>query len=189
MKALVTILLLTHTLVLAELPNKRNPMELRSLWENSPFTVKPAIESAKNELEDWTLAGVSSNSSGGYMITIVNKKDRSDRRRIHSSGQNSEGNVDGYNILEVAQGGLDYKKTKVKLSIDGQEGWVTYDEKLLAIKPAPPISSRPPAQPRPTAATSSGSQTPQKASIAPPKNTPLPASKRPRIRRVAPPSP
>jgi len=52
---------------LGELPKKRSMVELKQLWTNSPFTTKPEVIKAdvKNELEDWTLAGVSANPLGG----------------------------------------------------------------------------------------------------------------------------
>ena len=134
----ISIILALVVTAQAEPPTKRNMAELKRLWESSPFTTPPEAESLKNELEDWSLAGVSTNPQGGYTVTIVHKKDRGDRRRIHSTGKYSETDVEGFNILEVSQSGLNYKLTRVKLSVDGQEGWVSYDEKLLAIKPATP---------------------------------------------------
>lgn len=134
----------------AELPVKRSMIEMKSLWENSPFTTRVEEEVIeKNELEDWSLAGVSSNPQGGYTVTIVNKKDRGDRKRIHSSGSYQKAEVEGFKILEVSQEGLNYKETKVKLSVSGKDGWVGYDEKILAVKPANPIANARPGQIQP----------------------------------------
>lgn len=144
----------------AQLPVKRSMIEMKPLWENSPFTTKPEVEAVdqKNELEDWSLAGVSSNPQGGYTVTIVNKKDRGDRRRIHSSGNYQEEEVKGFKIMEVSQEGLNYKETKVKLSVSGQEGWVGYDEKILAVKPANPIANNRPGVPQPRTFTQNTQQ-------------------------------
>ncbi len=180
------------SIVFGDLPRKRNHMELRNLWNNSPFTTKPEMESLKNELEDWFLAGVSASPNGGYMVTIVNKKDRTDRRRIHSSGLNSEQKVNGYKILKVSQGGYNYRDTKVKLALGSQEGWVTYDEKLLAIKPS--VIIKPTATIRNTRPSMSPQMIEKANSQNPDPNlqntqTAEPSTRRPRIRRVAPPPP
>lgn len=187
MKPLIIIFFSLCAMVFGDLPRKRNHMELRNLWNNSPFTTKPERETLKNELEDWFLAGVSASPSGGYMVTIVNKKDRTDRRRIHSSGQNSEQKVNGYKILEVSQGGYNYRDTKVKLALGNQQGWVTYDEKLLAIKPSATIknaqNTRPSMSPRMIQSSNQRNPDPNIQNSTTTEASP----RRPRIRRVSPP--
>ena len=98
-----------------EVPRKKRLNDLRTLWENSPFTIKPIKTSEeKDQLKDWALAGVSKHPMGGYTVTIVNKKDRNDRRRIQPQNAGyADSNAGDFRVLEVNSGGFDYKKTKV----------------------------------------------------------------------------
>lgn len=179
MKPLIILIVLTFS-VFAELPKKRNHFEFKALWENSPFTTKPIqeLEKESNALEDWVLAGVSVNPRGGHTVTIINKKDRSDRKRIHSTEQHTQSSAKGFKILEVDQKGLDYKETRVKLSSGQNTGWVTYDENLIKVKPA----VTPSVKPNPANATKANSRIPE---LNQNNSTSTPATtRRPRIRRV-----
>lgn len=41
-------------------------------------------------------------------------------------------NAEGFKVLEVRQGALNYKDTKVQLSMGSQSGWVSYEDPLPA---------------------------------------------------------
>ncbi len=180
MKPVICLLLSFICIAHSDLPAKRNMRELKVLWDKSPFTTKPVVEEdTKDQLEDWSLAGVSSNPNGGYSVTIFNKKDRENRIRLNSDGKYAENNASDFRILEVVQKGFDYKETTVKLAVGKQKGWVGYDESLIAIK-APPKKKT-------TSRTTKGNKktTTRKRSTKTP-GTRSSSSRRPRIRRVAP---
>ncbi len=165
----------------AQAPKKVNMMELKSLWDRSPFTTKPVAAQERNALEDWALAGVTASPDGGYTISIINKKDRNDRKRIHSSGTYAESGTASFKVIQVTQPDpFDYKQTRVKLSMGSKVGWVEYEDKLLQIKPTAAPAARPATNRSPAALKS----------LATPKNAPPTSSKtaiqRPRVRRVPP---
>lgn len=142
-------------------PQAHTITEFRRLYDRSPFTAKPveAQTEVKSVLEDWALAGVVVNPLGGHTVTVVNKKNRSERHRIQSNGEYMLDGAPQAKVLEIDNAGLDYKETKVKLEMGGQTGWVKYDVKLLAIKPA--------AQPNRRAGTGNGNNTNSRREILP----------------------
>lgn len=122
---------------LSEPPEKHNLSRYRALWSNSPFTKKPDPVSVDKDspLKDWVLGGIAGNSTSGYSITLINKKNRNQRARLNSNKAFAENLSEGFSIVEVVQGGLDYKKSKVKIASGKETAWVTYDEQVLAFKP------------------------------------------------------
>jgi len=184
-------------------PRKRSMNELSSLWINSPFTTKPAAALAQNSLNEWTLAGISGNPNTGYTVTLLNKKDRNNRKRIHTSGLNNEKSTSGFKVLEVNQAsGSNYKTSKVKVSIGSDIGWVEYDQAILSapkVKAPPTLTNRRTTPARPTSPVarpaSTNSQLPGLNNSNPSgnrtsttsSNTPsTPSIRRPVIRRVTP---
>jgi len=196
-------LILSLLPLLGNPPRKRSMNELSSLWINSPFTTKPAAALAQNSLNEWSLAGISGNPKTGYTVTLLNKKDRNDRKRIHTSGLNNEKGTSGFKVLEVSQAsGSNYKTSKVKVSIGSDIGWVEYDQAVLSapkVKAPPALSNRRTTTARPTTTntrtSSSSSQLPGRTPSTPSTNgsnnsstsTPsTPSIRRPVIRRVTP---
>lgn len=132
-------LILCFTLLADALPRKTTPHELRALWVDSPFTTKPPPEAVEKKMGQWSLAGIMNHSDGNYTVTIINKKDRSDRRRINTDGSNMLEKEREISIVEVEQAeGFDYRKSRVKISENGEDGWVEYDQSLLAVKKSIP---------------------------------------------------
>lgn len=138
--------------VAADLPKKSPITKYTGLWQNSPFTSKPPPpESAPevNPLEDYALAGVSP-ISGGYRVTLLNKKTPDERIFVYSDEPKPK---HGFKILAVTRKPGDPLGTVVRMSSGSLTGTVSYDDKLLALaqpKPqAPPKPQAQPGQPQP----------------------------------------
>lgn len=137
MKPAPSILLATLALtgwVAADLPVKAPPTKYRNLWENSPFTSKPPPPEegpVANPLEDYALGGVSP-ISGGYRVTLLNKKKPEERITVDSDSTKS-----GFKILAVTRKTGDPLGTVVRMSSGALTGTVSFDEKLLTIAPPP----------------------------------------------------
>lgn len=132
MKFLPALLLLCFaTGAFAELPQKRLLNVYSGLWLNSPFTSKPPPPAAGPEvnlLDDYTLGGVSP-VSGGYRITLFNKKNPEERIILPERTD--------FKILAVAYKTGDPLGTTVRLSTGGKEGTVAFDPQFLTLKSAP----------------------------------------------------
>jgi hypothetical protein len=131
----------------ADLPKKVPITRYTNLWQNSPFTSKPPPpESAPeaNPLEDYALAGVSP-ISGGYRVTLINKKTPEERIFVYSDDPKPK---HGFKILAVTRKSGDPLGTVVRLSSGSVTGTVSYDDKLLALaQPKPQAPHQPQAQP------------------------------------------
>lgn len=118
--------------VSADPPQKPRLMQYARLWMNSPFTIKPVNkpEIPESPLErDWMLGGIRP-SGGGYSVTLINKKDRNERIRFlpgYPSG--------GYQLLKVQQDTKNPKNSRVQVRKGSQTAWITYDEKLIKVRP------------------------------------------------------
>ena len=123
--------------VMAAAPKKPLPGKYAGLWLNSPFTTKPVIVKDNTPVEDpfkdWALGGVTK-FPDGYFVILLNKK-KPDERLVIQPGQFSE-----YKVLEVNDGGMDYRTTTVKIMHGSTQGIVGYEEKMLALK-APPAAA------------------------------------------------
>jgi hypothetical protein len=128
----------------ADLPRKAPITKYTGLWTNSPFTSKPPPPEAGpavNPLEDYTLGGVSP-ISGGYRVTLLNKK-KPEERIITESDKPSG----GFKILEVTRKPGDPLGTAVRLSSGSVTGNVTFDQASLKLTPPPaaaPAANAPP---------------------------------------------
>jgi len=117
--------------VSAKPPEKPRLMQYSRLWTNSPFTIKPAraVPTVVSPLErEWSLGSIRP-SPNGYSVTLINKKNRKERVRFipgYSSG--------AFKLLEVKQNVQSPKQSKVLVSKGGQKGWITYDEKIVALR-------------------------------------------------------
>ncbi|TAE76780.1 MAG: hypothetical protein EAZ65_01280 [Verrucomicrobia bacterium] len=193
MKALrvISLSLMLPVIVHAGAPQKKNVASYSQLWLNSPFTSKPPAPERGPELsafEDWALGGVSE-IEGGYMVTLLHKKNVGETQIIRPSGTISTGK-DGMKYLKpgdpgsfkverVDFGSSDWKTTKVQLSSDGRVGAVEFDDKLIApAASAAPVGNRPPGQPGqpgvPAIQNPPGLIQPQPPGLRPPRQRVLP---------------
>ena len=124
-------------------PSPVSPGRYNTLWNDSPFTTKPVIvgETIINPFEDYALGGVTPLSGGAYMVTLFNKKKPEERVPI-------PGNNLGFKVVQVHQGTKGPLSTTVTISNGVKTGEVSFDEKLLVVKP--PVAAKPqPGQPAP----------------------------------------
>lgn len=137
MHAASRILLTTLALagwVVADLPKKAPLTKYTRLWTDSPFTSKPPppeAAAAANPLEDYTLAGISP-VSGGYRVTLLNKKKPEERIIVESDRP-----AGGFKILEVIRKAGDPLGTVVRMMSGSVTGSVAFDETLLTLAPPP----------------------------------------------------
>lgn len=128
----------------ADLPKKAPITNYTRLWTESPFTSKPPPEVAgpvADPLEDYSLAGVSP-VTGGYRVTLLNKKNPTERIIVESDRPSA-----GFKILGVTRKPGDPLGTVVRMSSGSVTGNVAFDEKLLAL--APPAAPAAQAGPKP----------------------------------------
>ncbi|MBK1792599.1 hypothetical protein [Persicirhabdus sediminis] len=158
---LVSLLVTSLSVALAQALPPRKPTigQFTSLVNNSPFTIKQAaaapVQAANNIDKEWMLGGISPAADGGHQVLLINKKDRKKRIRF------VEGyDTDGFKLLDVKQDPKSYKNSKVRVSLQGQEAWLGYDDKLIqpagaaprsapssAAKGKKPVVARPPTPP------------------------------------------
>ncbi len=143
MKSIVLLALLALP-VMAAAPKKPLPGKYAGLWLNSPFTTKPVIVQntapPEDPFKDWALGGVTK-FPDGYFVILLNKK-KPDERLLIQPGQYSE-----YKVIEVNDGGMDYRSTTVKIMKGTTQGIVGYEEKMLVLKAAPAAAQQNPAIP------------------------------------------
>lgn len=136
------VLLVLAGWVAADLPRKAPLTKYQNLWSNSPFTTKPVDGGGPpppNPLDDYALSGVSP-IQGGYRVTIINKKDPTERKYVYSDQPNAS---HGFQIISVERKEGDMRGTVVHMKSGDLAGTVTYDEKLLTIAAPQPV--QPPA--------------------------------------------
>lgn len=116
-----------------------------SLWNNSPFTSKPPPPDAgpeSNPLDDYALIGVSPIGQG-YRVTLINKKQPTERITVDSGSSRS-----GFEILGITRKPGNPLGTEVRMRSGSKTGTVSYDEKLLTISaPVAPPPQNPQAVP------------------------------------------
>lgn len=132
MKTLSTLLFLAlAAMAVADLPKPAPNVKYSELWTNSPFTTKPPPpENAPevNPLEDYALGGIAP-ISGGYRITLLNRKNPEERIVIPDNPD--------FKILAVQYASGNPLETTVRLSTGSKTGTVAFDPKLLVLKAAP----------------------------------------------------
>ena len=122
----------------AELPRKAPITRYTGLWSNSPFTTKPLPQAAAvvvNELDDYTLSGIAP-VPGGYRITIINRKDPSDKRVIEPGGDGE------FSFVSITRDPGRALGTTVVLTNGRIKGSVTFEPELLALN-LPPAQQQP----------------------------------------------
>jgi hypothetical protein len=175
-------------------PQKKNVNSYSPLWLSSPFTTKPPPAERGPEVsafDDWALGGVSE-IDGGYMITLLHKKNAGDTQIIRPSGTRvitkgemkhlPPGDPTAFKVERVEFGKSSWKETTVQLSSGGRTGSVKFDDKLLTpTASAAPAQGRPPGQPgqpvlpgQPGAQNPPGVVTPQQPGVRPPRQRVLP---------------
>lgn len=148
--SVATVLVVTILPALSAVPKKQPLGRYAELWNDSPFTVKPAVdapaEEVKNPLEDYTLAGACE-MKGGWFVVLINKKDRNERIRLRPGVEDKE---NGFQVVKV-ENGDSYLGTKVEIQTrSGMTGTVEYDKKFIVLKKATPRApSKPGAKPKP----------------------------------------
>lgn len=141
MRALVTILLATAVIAAAQAPQKDPLTKYRQLWEASLVTEKPTIEpdeeeEAPTELDDYVLGGWTQTSQG-YLVSLINTKNPKERRTI-APGMPNKG---GYQVLEVKRDPMNYKSSEVLVKVGSAQKWIGYEEKFLTLQ-QPPAAQR-----------------------------------------------
>ncbi len=134
----ISIFLALTSVVHADLPRKAPLQTYSTLWNNSPFTSKPPVETGApiaNPLEDYSLIGISPIGGSKYRVTLVNKKKPDERKMVYSDDKDSE-----FKILGVTRKAGDPLGTVVSMQVGSQTGSVSFDEKLLTL--APPAAPR-----------------------------------------------
>ncbi len=146
--SLTTLLLVGFSgLAAADVPRKAPISRYTSLYTNSPFTSKPAVEGTveeSNVFEDYALIGISPIGGGGHRVTLINKKDPEERLIVDSDNPKAE-----FQIVGVTRKPGDPLGTVVTLSSGSKQGTVEFDEKLLTlVQPQPAAPPQPvPGQP------------------------------------------
>jgi len=126
--------------VAADLPRKAPLTKYSGLWMNSPFTSKPPPAEAgpeANPLKDYALAGVSP-ISGGYRVTLLNKKKPGERITVDSDKPSG-----GFKILAVTRKPGEPLGTVVRMSSGSVTDSVAFDESLLTLTPPPAAAPQP----------------------------------------------
>lgn len=115
----------------ADPPRKLTVGMFQKMINNSPFTVKPekAVIVQESPLErDWTLASISPGVDG-FSVTLMNKKDRTDRIRFLPGFSAGE-----YKLLEVKQDFASRDNSKVYIQKGSQKAWIGYDDVVVKLK-------------------------------------------------------
>lgn len=163
--------------VAADLPKKAPSTKYARLWNDSPFTSKPAVNTdtgpVVNPLEDYALSGVSPIPSG-YRVTILNKKNPTERIVVDSDKPR-----EGFKIVSVSRKPGDPLGTVVKMSSGDVTGDISFDEKFITPTPPPAAPKGAPGAP------GAKPPVPQPATTGQQPNQP----RLPRPRVVAPPAP
>lgn len=168
---------------MADVPSKPADTKYSTLWSNSPFTSKPPPPppgDVDEAFADWTLGGVSS-VEGGYMITLLHKKNAGETQIIRPRGIQKTtadkiewletGAPGTFKLDKVERGKGGWKDISVHLTSGGKSGVVRFDDKNLVPKssgPAP-VGNRqgqpgqPGVQPQPGAQPQPGQQNPNPA--------------------------
>ncbi|MFK7851336.1 MAG: hypothetical protein AB8D78_10195 [Akkermansiaceae bacterium] len=119
--------------VWGEIPRKAPITRYTGLWTNSPFTSKPpppTVVSTINPLDDFVLTGIAP-VPGGYRITVINRKDPTNKEVIEPGGNSDFELVSVNRNPEVSLG------TTVVLAVNGKQGTVTFDRAAITLNSPP----------------------------------------------------
>jgi hypothetical protein len=158
--AFFSLLLFGGAAAFAAPPQKKPVTSYLHLSQNSPFTTKPVVkaeERADTTFEDWALGGVSE-VEGGYMVTLLHKKNQGEtqvikpRGTVHSSKDEMKwlnpGAPGSFKVERVNYGKTSWKDTTVVVSTGDKTGTMKFDDKQLTpTASAAPAQNRQPGQP------------------------------------------
>ena len=157
---LAVCLMASGTAFAAGPPSKQSVSKYLHLSQKSPFTNEPTVDAGPRPvsvLDDWSLGGVSE-VEGGYMVTLVNKKNQGEtqiikpRGTVHSTKDEMKwinpGAPGSFKVDKVEFGKTSWKETTVMVSVGDEKGTMTFDDKQLApaAAAAPAGGVRPPGQ-------------------------------------------
>lgn len=178
----------------AEPPRKHPLTKYRQLWDQSLVTVKPLPDEpdstpAPTPLDDFVLGGWTKTDSG-YVVSLINTKDRKNRVTI-APGMPVPTGFEGVQVRDVRRNPSNYTKTEVLVAVGGQERWIGYDDKFLTLqRPATPAAAKPnnaqrnaPANNR-VAAQNRRQNPPVPTNASSNTNTTQSGARQPRVRRV-----
>ena len=114
-------------------PRKPMASQFSKLITSSPFTIQPSSDGSfvSSSLErDWMLGSIRP-SGDGWSVTLINKKNRKQRIRLLPGFD-----ADGFKLLDVSQDLQNSENSRVQVSKGGEEAWITYDEKLIKVRPS-----------------------------------------------------
>jgi len=163
---------LSAGIAVAEMPRKPEVDTFGKLWRDSPFTTKPlppAPDQPDSPMADWTLGGVSE-VNGGYMVTLLHKKNAGESMIIRPEGVQKisadriergiiPGEAGTFKLDRVEYGKGGWKDISVHLTAGSRSGVVRFDEKNLTPKASAPAAGNrpgPAGQPNPQAPAPSG---------------------------------
>jgi len=161
MKTIVSIsfLLIAGTAAFAGVPQKRSVLDYDHLYSKSPFTnppVAPVSQPTTSVFDDWALGGVSE-VEGGYMVTLVHKKNAGEtqiikpRGTVHASKDKmrwlNPGATGSFKVERVTYGKESWKETTVLVSSGEERAALGFDDKQLTpVASAAPVQKLPPGQ-------------------------------------------
>ncbi|BDS05683.1 hypothetical protein NT6N_07230 [Oceaniferula spumae] len=172
--ATAIVLLATIGTASADPPTKPRLMQYSNLWTNSPFTIKPVVEptTVESPLErDWMLGSIRP-SGKGYSVTLISKKDRKERVRFLPGFTTGD-----WQLIQVQQDVKDNEKSRVQIRKGSQTAWISYDEKLIKIRPT--AAAKPTGKTNPQVSSKSGARPP-----IPGRSSSSSSSNTPRVRSV-----
>lgn len=182
----LTLFILPVTSLAEELPRKAPLSKYTGLWTNSPFTSRPVVATPEaapeiNPFEDYSLIGVSP-SHDGFLVTLINRNDPTDRIIIDSGRPNPRHDFEVLDIDRKPGRPLD---TTVRLSKGSSVGTVGFESAMLTLTPPPAAA---PQQPNPVPGINPGDAQPEQAQgvrrqprprvVPPPANAQQPANPR-----------
>lgn len=186
MKIIGILFLVSASLLLAQAPRKEPLTKYRQLWEKSLVTEEPVedkgpVEEPPNELDDYVLGGWTQTSQG-YLVSLINTKDPKKRRTIAPGMPNSE----GFLVMDVKRDPMNYKSSQVLIQMGPHQKWIGYEDKFLTLQQ--PAASQQNNAAQNAARQRAAQQRQQQAKPPMPNanntNQKKPAQRAPRVRRV-----
>lgn len=183
MKFFTLILIASCGFASGQADRKQSLTKYRQLWERSLVTDKPEkVEPPKGPgvLDDYVLGGWTQTSQG-YVVSLINKKNPKERLTIAPGIPNK----DGFQVMDAKRDPSGYKGSQVLVRVGGEEGWVGYEDKFLTIQQ--PVAKRPTRGQRKPTPNNANRQNGSRQQVPTPtsnNNTQGSSGRRPRVRRV-----